>query len=176
MFIFLCYSGFLDGQDFDRVPEGGCQLPCGTRLERCGHVCRLLCHGYDKDHREYRCAWHETDFSAWCHLILVYCVEVVERENRIRLKRDERHETFKQLNSGTRFLQTFAALHLFPLSRKILKHIFLKNASLLVCETPFLHSLTVEWICGCRRSGVNMYYSCPVPCKNVHTFLCKALS
>ena len=36
------------------------------------------------------------------------------------------------------------------------KHIFLKNASLLVCKTPFLHNLTVEWICGCRGSGVNM--------------------
>ena len=27
---------------------------------------------------------------------------------------------------------------------------FLKNASLLVCKTPFLHSLTTEWICVCR--------------------------
>ena len=34
-------------------------------------------------------------------------------------------------------LQTSAALHLSPLSRKIWKHICLKNASLLVCETPF---------------------------------------
>ena len=33
---------------------------------------------------------------------------------------------------------------------------FLKNASLLVCETPFLHSLTIEWMCGCRGGGVNM--------------------
>ena len=44
------------------------------------------------------------------------------------------------------FLQTSAALHLSPLSRKIWKHIFLKNASLLVCKIPFLHSLTVEWM------------------------------
>ena len=29
-------------------------------------------------------------------------------------------------------------------------------ASLLVCETPFLHSLTIEWMCGCRGGGVNM--------------------
>ena len=44
------------------------------------------------------------------------------------------------------FLQTSAALHLSRLSRKIWKHTFLKNASLLVCKIPFLHSLTVEWM------------------------------
>ena len=64
--------------------------------------------------------------------------------------------TFKQLKSGTLFLQTSAAPHLSPLSRKIWKHIFLKNASLLVCETHFLHSLTIEWMCVCRECGVNM--------------------
>ena len=36
------------------------------------------------------------------------------------------------------------------------ENIFLKNASLLVCETPFLHSLTIEWMCVCRGGGVNM--------------------
>ena len=41
--------------------------------------------------------------------------------------------------------------------KKNLKHIFLKNASLLVRKTPFLHSLTVECMCGCRRGGVNNY-------------------
>ena len=40
--------------------------------------------------------------------------------------------------------------------KKNLNTIFSKNASLLVCKTPFLHSLTVEWMCGCRGGGVNM--------------------
>ena len=31
-----------------------------------------------------------------------------------------------------------------------------KKKTLLVCETPFLHSLTTEWMCGCRGGDVNM--------------------
>ena len=38
-----------------------------------------------------------------------------------------------------------------------LKHIFSKNASLLVCKTPFLHSLTTEWMCVRRGGGVNRF-------------------
>ena len=34
--------------------------------------------------------------------------------------------------------------------------IFLKNVSLLACETPFLHTLTIECMCVCRGGGVNM--------------------
>ncbi|CAC5423959.1 NFX1-type zinc finger-containing protein 1 [Mytilus coruscus] len=40
--------------DFARAPEGGFELFCGLRLE-CGHVCRLRCHPYDKNHVEYEC-------------------------------------------------------------------------------------------------------------------------
>ena len=62
-----------------------------------------------------------------------------------------------------------AALHLSPFSRKIWKYIFLKNASLLVCKAPFLHTLTIEWICICRAGG----YWCPLQCNYVHTFCVK---
>ncbi|KAM4688146.1 NFX1-type zinc finger-containing protein 1-like [Discoglossus pictus] len=41
-------------EDFDRVPEGGCMIPCEYRLG-CGHVCTLLCHPYDPDHKEFKC-------------------------------------------------------------------------------------------------------------------------
>ncbi|KAJ0176718.1 hypothetical protein K1T71_007897 [Dendrolimus kikuchii] len=37
--------------DFINVPEGGCLLNCNFIL-RCGHKCRLLCHGYDREHVE----------------------------------------------------------------------------------------------------------------------------
>ncbi|KAK7498027.1 hypothetical protein BaRGS_00010615 [Batillaria attramentaria] len=40
--------------DFNGAPEGGCTLPCDARLE-CGHACRLTCHGYDRDHKRYKC-------------------------------------------------------------------------------------------------------------------------
>ena len=77
---------------------------------------------------------------------------------------------------GTLFLQTSAALHLSPLSKKISRHIFLKNAFLLVCKTPFLHSLTIEWMCGCRAGSVNMItdvlYSVNM---YILFFVCKAL-
>ena len=39
----------------------------------------------------------------------------------------------------------------------------------MACKTPFLHSLTIEWICICRAGD----YWCPVQCKYVHTFCVK---
>lgn len=40
--------------DFKKAPEGGCTVPCNTRLE-CGHVCEMVCHPTDPEHKEYRC-------------------------------------------------------------------------------------------------------------------------
>lgn len=40
--------------DFDRRPNGGCQLPCEYRL-KCGHQCALSCHSFDREHKEYKC-------------------------------------------------------------------------------------------------------------------------
>nr|XP_034979822.1 NFX1-type zinc finger-containing protein 1 [Zootoca vivipara] len=40
--------------DFRQVPEGGCSVPCDTRLG-CGHVCPRACHPYDPLHKELRC-------------------------------------------------------------------------------------------------------------------------
>ncbi|XP_070191480.1 NFX1-type zinc finger-containing protein 1-like [Littorina saxatilis] len=45
----------ITAKDFDKMPEGGCKLPCGTRLAGCGHVCELSCHGYDRTHEKYKC-------------------------------------------------------------------------------------------------------------------------
>lgn len=41
-------------KDFQKAPEGGCERKCEMRLD-CGHVCRLHCHPYDRDHEEYEC-------------------------------------------------------------------------------------------------------------------------
>ena len=41
-------------EDFQNTPEGGCNEDCDTRLD-CGHVCRLKCHVYDTDHKQYKC-------------------------------------------------------------------------------------------------------------------------
>ena len=38
--------------DFDLRPDGGCLIPCNTRLN-CGHVCPLKCHR--SDHNDYKC-------------------------------------------------------------------------------------------------------------------------
>ena len=40
--------------DFKKAPEGGCTVPCATRLE-CGHVCEMVCHPTDPEHKEYKC-------------------------------------------------------------------------------------------------------------------------
>ncbi|NXP66262.1 ZNFX1 protein, partial [Chloropsis cyanopogon] len=42
------------GEDFNRVPEGGCTRPCEFRLS-CGHVCTRACHPYDPEHKNYQC-------------------------------------------------------------------------------------------------------------------------
>ncbi|XP_038069842.1 NFX1-type zinc finger-containing protein 1-like [Patiria miniata] len=42
-------------KDFaEKVPLGGCDVPCEYRLP-CGHACTLICHGFDNDHKEYKC-------------------------------------------------------------------------------------------------------------------------
>ena len=40
--------------DFQHVPNGGCSIPCATRLD-CGHVCGMMCHPVDPEHLEYEC-------------------------------------------------------------------------------------------------------------------------
>ncbi|XP_063951776.1 NFX1-type zinc finger-containing protein 1-like [Lytechinus pictus] len=40
--------------DFQKVPYGGCGIPCGTLLD-CGHVCVNLCHPVDRLHENYIC-------------------------------------------------------------------------------------------------------------------------
>ncbi|XP_075703159.1 NFX1-type zinc finger-containing protein 1 [Rhinoderma darwinii] len=42
------------GNDFKKVPEGGCTQKCDFRLN-CGHVCTRVCHPYDPEHKEYQC-------------------------------------------------------------------------------------------------------------------------
>ncbi|XP_053250798.1 NFX1-type zinc finger-containing protein 1 [Podarcis raffonei] len=44
----------VQAEDFRQVPEGGCSIPCDTRLG-CGHVCPRACHPYDPQHKELRC-------------------------------------------------------------------------------------------------------------------------
>lgn len=36
------------------VPDGGCDQPCGTRLE-CGHACQRMCHPDDSEHVGFSC-------------------------------------------------------------------------------------------------------------------------
>ncbi|XP_035204896.1 NFX1-type zinc finger-containing protein 1-like [Stegodyphus dumicola] len=40
--------------DFEKVPDGGCLIPC-EKLLTCGHVCSRKCHPVDLDHKEYKC-------------------------------------------------------------------------------------------------------------------------
>ncbi|KAM6979789.1 NFX1-type zinc finger-containing protein 1 [Aplochiton taeniatus] len=42
------------GDDFQQAPEGGCTQPCEFRLP-CGHVCAMVCHPYDAEHKRYLC-------------------------------------------------------------------------------------------------------------------------
>lgn len=51
--------------DFERRPDGGCQLMCGSRL-RCGHMCQLHCHAVDRDHVKYKCTKPCSKIIPWC--------------------------------------------------------------------------------------------------------------
>ncbi|KAF6089884.1 zinc finger NFX1-type containing 1 [Phyllostomus discolor] len=48
------YTVVSKASDFQRVPEGGCNLPCEFRLD-CGHVCTRACHPYDPLHKKFQC-------------------------------------------------------------------------------------------------------------------------
>lgn len=48
------YTLVSKASDFQKVPEGGCSLPCEFRLG-CGHVCTRACHPYDSSHKEFQC-------------------------------------------------------------------------------------------------------------------------
>ncbi|XP_051872615.1 NFX1-type zinc finger-containing protein 1-like [Pristis pectinata] len=41
-------------EDFARVPQGGCLVPCNFRSQ-CGHLCTLPCHPFDPEHKWYQC-------------------------------------------------------------------------------------------------------------------------
>ncbi|KAF6021735.1 ZNFX1 [Bugula neritina] len=42
-------------EDFkNKSPTGGCRLPCKKKLN-CGHICKMLCHNKDVEHKEYKC-------------------------------------------------------------------------------------------------------------------------
>lgn len=39
---------------FNRIPQGGCTLPCQTLME-CGHKCPQICHATDENHALFKC-------------------------------------------------------------------------------------------------------------------------
>lgn len=53
-----------DPSDFSQAPEGGCLMPCESRLN-CGHMCKRYCHPID-DHDEYKCLEQCTKLAPNC--------------------------------------------------------------------------------------------------------------
>lgn len=77
--------------DFSKVPEGGCDRPCDSRLP-CGHSCPSVCHIVDKEHIDiYKKCWKKCDkirscghkckglCSELCHLTV--CNELVKAKS-----------------------------------------------------------------------------------------------
>ena len=48
------YSAMKDSDFIANAPSGGCNRLCDVRLS-CGHSCTQKCHGFDREHKEYRC-------------------------------------------------------------------------------------------------------------------------
>ena len=62
------------GDDFTKVPEGGCLKLCGTRLS-CGHSCPRVCHPGIQDHISYRCRKKCSKTLACGHQCTGYCYQ-----------------------------------------------------------------------------------------------------
>ena len=111
-----------------------------------------------------------------CVLTLRFSSEKLSKVPKTNLKsagnRSFHFQAAKIWNSRPANIRSSSSLSSF---KKIWKHIFLKNLSLLVCKTPFLHSLTVGWMCACRGSGVNMITDVLYSVNIYILFLCKAL-
>ncbi|KAG6452108.1 NFX1-type zinc finger-containing protein 1 [Manduca sexta] len=54
-------------EDFEKVPEGGCNLICNLELS-CGHNCELFCHGYDRAHKTNATRCHKKCERTICEL------------------------------------------------------------------------------------------------------------
>ncbi|XP_071957433.1 NFX1-type zinc finger-containing protein 1-like [Antedon mediterranea] len=69
--------------DFTKCPEGGCNVPCISRL-KCGHVCKLPCHPYDPEHKIVIC--REACVRATCpmgHPCRLKCFQECEKECKV---------------------------------------------------------------------------------------------
>ena len=62
------------GDDFNKVPEGGCLELCSTRL-LCGHSCPRVCHPGVQDHMTYRCRKKCGKILACGHNCTGYCYQ-----------------------------------------------------------------------------------------------------
>ncbi|XP_071958540.1 NFX1-type zinc finger-containing protein 1-like [Antedon mediterranea] len=69
--------------DFTKCPEGGCNVPCISRL-KCGHACKLPCHPYDPEHKEVIC--REACVRVTCpmgHPCRLKCFQKCEKECKV---------------------------------------------------------------------------------------------
>ncbi|XP_071958633.1 NFX1-type zinc finger-containing protein 1-like [Antedon mediterranea] len=74
-------------EEFNQCPMGGCKLLCETRLD-CGHVCPMLCHPRDPNHKKYQCneicvrictRGHRTCYRRKCYLPCLPCEVMVTK-------------------------------------------------------------------------------------------------
>ena len=59
-------------EDFDKIPDGGCDQDCDQRLRRCNHCCQRKCHPDDLDHINrctQRCSERCAADEHWCPLL-----------------------------------------------------------------------------------------------------------
>ena len=58
----------------ERAPDGGCTAPCEAVLP-CGHMCRLRCHAYDREHARVKCGEIVYGYCSKGHLTSRRCFE-----------------------------------------------------------------------------------------------------
>ncbi|XP_030275595.1 NFX1-type zinc finger-containing protein 1 isoform X4 [Sparus aurata] len=74
-------------EDFKQSPEGGCTQPCNFRLD-CGHVCSLVCHPYDPEHKKYKCMKKcEKPLCAQGHKCTLVCFKKCPEECPVKVEK-----------------------------------------------------------------------------------------
>ncbi|GBM69727.1 NFX1-type zinc finger-containing protein 1 [Araneus ventricosus] len=80
------YNSVSIDKDFDTLREGGCTRICEFSLT-CGHTCQLLCHPYDKKHKNVKClkaCTKKCDYGHSCKKLCSEdcgpCTTLVERQ------------------------------------------------------------------------------------------------
>lgn len=160
--------------DFNKRPEGGCDVPCEYRLP-CGHACSLFCHLYDSNHERIVCSKNCEKKKLCGHLCKMTCGHKIDCN-----ERDCTENVIKRLACGHDrlapcFKQPSQIICLSPCQRALsCGHKCNKKCSVQPCE-PCDQTISALSICKhakilnvpCASNTWNLQEECNSDCSTV---------